>query len=299
MIFFFRKQNSGFIILFLILFVSSCLHAQSYHEKFNSLIGTRDTIALEKILKEWEKDSSGNAELYTSWFNYYIVKGRKENNVSPSDSVLILKDSTGKAIYSVRGEYYYVETIAKGLKKLNEGIKKHPARLDMYFGKAWLFGDMGKANEQADVIVTVIEKSRKNKNKWLWTNNQPLADAKAFMLKNIQNYLVQMLEQQKVDAAQKACKSILSVYPSHVETLCNYSVSFFYKNDYDKAIEILNKAESIEPRDVVVLTNMAYAYRQKNDKAKAKIYFEKVLEYGDDADKDYARGQLEELKKEK
>jgi hypothetical protein len=167
---FVHRLTSKSVFIFLCSF-TFCLtsFAQSFREQFDSLLGTRDTVALEQILKNWEKKNPDDPELFTSWFNFYIVKGRKEINADMKhDSSFVLKDSTGKAIYYVCGEYYYVEkTIAEGFKTLDKGIKKHPLRLDMYFGKAWLLGDLGKTKEQTAVILNVIELSVKN--------NKPMA----------------------------------------------------------------------------------------------------------------------------
>jgi cytochrome c-type biogenesis protein CcmH/NrfG len=108
-----------------------------------------------------------------------------------------------------------------------------------------------------------------------------------------------MLEDQQLDNVQKVAEGILKVYPDHVETLSNFAVSYFYRNEYDKALALLHKAEKLAPTDVVVLTNIAYAYRQKQDTANAIKYFEKVIEFGDEADKEYAKDQIRQLRNQK
>ena len=96
---------------------------------------------------------------------------------------------------------------------------------------------------------------------------------------------------------RQIANAVLEYYPNHVESLSNLAITYLLKEDYDNGIEVLQKAEKINPKDCIVLGNIAFAYKLKGDHEKAIEYYDKVLEYGDNETKEFARQQLEELKK--
>ena len=55
------------------------------------------------------------------------------------------------------------------------------------------------------------------------------------------------------------------------------------------------EAEKINPKDTMVLNNIAIIYRYMNNKEKAKIYFEKVIEHGNENEKEHARRMIKDL----
>ena len=52
--------------------------AQNYQTEFKKFLQDNDTINQLKVLTKWEKAEPNNAELFTSYFNYYIKKSKKE-----------------------------------------------------------------------------------------------------------------------------------------------------------------------------------------------------------------------------
>jgi Flp pilus assembly protein TadD len=69
------------------------------------------------------------------------------------------------------------------------------------------------------------------------------------------------------------------------------------QKQYDKGLAPLLKAEKLNTKDHIVLSNIAQAYKLKGDKKNAIKYYELTIKYGDEQAVDYAKSQLEELKK--
>jgi tetratricopeptide (TPR) repeat protein len=90
-------------------------------------------------------------------------------------------------------------------------------------------------------------------------------------------------------------EAVIKYYPDHVESLANIALTYLIAGDFDKALPYLLKAEQVAPKDVVVLNNIAETYKRKNDKGKAKVYYEKVIKYGNKEDADDARQKIKEL----
>ena len=71
--------------------------SQNFQSDFQKYCQTNDTISQLKILKEWNSVSPKDAELYTSYLNYYYLKSRQEVLVmstdAPKGESFVLKDS--------------------------------------------------------------------------------------------------------------------------------------------------------------------------------------------------------------
>ncbi len=299
-------------LLFRIIFLLLCLlslgniaYGQSYKQRFNELYYQKDTLGQLKLLEEWEKADKNNAELYIARFNYYANNSRKEivrldSRQPQKGEALQVSDSSGnEAIAYMYGETYYVpEILQKGFDAIEEGITRHPDRLDMRFGKVFMYGESGDYEAFTAEIIRTIDYSGKNKNKWTWTDNEKVDDA-SFLLNAIQDYQVQLYEMEDdryLEYMKQIAEAILKLYPEHIESLSNLSIVYLLRKDYDKALEPLLKAEKLEPKDYIVLSNIAQAYKLKGDCSKAIKYYKLTVKYGDEASKNYAEQQIRELK---
>ena len=96
---------------------------------------------------------------------------------------------------------------------------------------------------------------------------------------------------------RKIATTILDYYPEHIESLSNLSITYLLLGEFDKGIEPLLKAEKINPEDYIVLSNIAHGYKLKGEKDKAIEYYEKTIKFGNEQAKEFAKQQIEELKK--
>lgn len=282
---------------------NSC-SSQDYKAEFNKAFQGKDTLKQKEILTKWEKKDSKNPELYTSYFNYFFSKSRQEfislTKEQPKSESFSFQDSTGKTAGFIGSQITFDETILrKGLDKIDEGIKLFPNRLDMRFGKIYALGQISDWERFTDEIIKTIQHSAKNKNAWTWTNNEKREGEESF-LSSLQNYQLQLYntgDDNLLKYMRTISNEVLKFYPNNIKNLSNLSITYLLTGEPDKAIEPLLKAEKINPKDVVVLMNIAHAYKLKGDKKKSIEYYEKVIKNADDDRVDYAKKQIEELKK--
>ncbi len=282
-------------------------NSQNHQLEFDKYFKIQDTVNQLKTLKSWEKQNPKDAELYTSYFNYYFSKSREQvlalTNDHPNGESLVIKDSSNQNVGFIGDRIIYnQEILQKGIEKINQGIKLFPNRLDMRFGKIYAFGQIEDWDSFTDEIIETIEQSSKNNNHWTWTNNEKYgSDVKGFLL-DIQNYQLQLYNTRKDELLLKMraiANKVLSYHPNHIESLSNLSITYLLKDEYDKALEPLFKAEKLNPQDYIVLGNIAQAYKLKGDKEKAILYYEKTAEFGDDYAKAYAKQEIARLKNDK
>jgi len=300
-------KQTTFLIFSLTLLFNSAI-GQTNKQLFNDLVSKKDTVGQLQLLEKWEKTDKDDPELFVAYFNYFVRKSKKEiltlgQNPKGEDVLQIMdQDSTKKepVAFMYGDTYYDPDLLSKGFDWINKGIEKHPNRLDMRFGKIYMFGQLEEYEKFTTEIIKTIDYSSVNKNKWTWADSKPLDNPKEFMLSSIQNYQLQLYNTENddlLDNMKRIAETVLKYYPDHVESLSNISIVFMLKKQYEKALEPLLKAEKLNPKDYIVLSNIAQAYKLKGDKKNAIKYYELTLKHGDDQAKKYAQGQIDELKK--
>lgn len=295
-------QKSIVTLILSVLFLP--LYSQSYFQKFRLLFKEKDSAAITKLLADWEKNKPQDPELYTCAFNFYFSNSKREivslQQAAPAGESFQLKDSTGKTVaFLGANKEHNPVLLEKAFRYINKGIEKFPDRLDMRFGKCFVLNLIKDYSNFTSSIIETVERSVFNKNKWLWTENQPKAEAEKTLLSGIQDYLRDLyntgddnLLQNMVDIGTLTLK----YYPDHVEILSTTSVALLLKKEYAKAIAYLKHAEELNPKDFIVLNNIAHGYKLQGDKANAVRYYELVEKYGDEEAKAEARENIRKLK---
>lgn len=268
------------------------------------MLSQKDTAAQKELLQRWQQASPGDAELYVAFFNYYFAKSKSEivslTQAAGSDPSFRITDSTGKTVGFMGGETRFDSNLlAEGFRYIDSGIYKYPDRLDMRFGKVYVFGQVGDYARFTSGIIQTIHFGKTINNKWRWTNNKELEDPEKFLLETIQEYVVQLYNagDDQLDRMRDIALAVLQYYPNHVESLSNLAITYSIQGDPDKALDALLKAEKAAPQDYIVLNNIANTYRQKGDKPNAIRYYELTLKYGDADIKAEVTERLKELKK--
>ena len=293
---------AGFLLLL------NQMKSQTLPEQFNDLMSKNDTIAQLKFLEKWEQTDKNDPELYISYFNFYYNRSMKkivriEKTPRGKNSYPILDSLTKKPVgYMYNDIIINPEVIGKGLRYIDSGIEKFPSRLDMRFGKVYVFGEMKEYDNFTREIISAIDYSRVINNSWLWKDNKPPDEPMNFMLSNIQSYQVQLYNTGKDSLLWDMlliAKEVLKYYPDNMESLSNLAIVYMLQKEYENAIEILLKAEKNAPNDYVIMSNLAQAYKLKGDKKNSIKYYEQVTRFGDNIAKQYARDQIKELEKNK
>jgi len=296
------------ILIFSLTLIFNQATGQTFKQQFNDLVSKKDTVGQKQLLEKWKKTDNNDPELFVAYFNYYVIKSKNEiitlgQNPKGRDVLQIMDQDTTKKepVGFIYGDTYYnPDLLSKGFDWINKGIEKHPDRLDMRFGKIYMFGQIEDYENFTKEIIKTIDYSAINRNKWTWADSKPLDDPKEFMLSSIQNYQIQLYNTENddlLDNMKRIAETVLKYYPDHIESLSNLSIVFMLQKQYDKALEPLLKAEKLNPKDYIVLSNIAQAYKLKGDTKNAIKYYELTIKHGDEQAKKYAQGQIDELKK--
>lgn len=291
------------MIVLVLIGLSQSAYGQDFKSDFNSLFDKNDFPGQEKLLKKWEKAKPNDPELFVSYFNYFFRKSRNETlslskNPRSKDSIAVKKENDENPVaYFGTNVSFNKEDFDKGILHITKGIEKFPNRLDMRFGKVYVFGQIEDYKSFTKGIVEAVEYSKVNKNKWSWTDGKPLDDPEMFMLRAVQDYVIQLFNagDEVAGNIKTIAETVLRYYPDNVENLSNLAVYHMLVGDFDSALVPLVKAEKIAPTDFIVLSNIAFCYLSKGDKTNAVKYYELVIIHGDGDAKAQAREKLAEL----
>jgi tetratricopeptide (TPR) repeat protein len=298
------KTRTLTTVLLVILF--SSVNAQDFREQFKNLMSKKDTAAQQNLLDSWRTAKPDDPELYVAFYNYYVVKSKKDvlsldQHPKGKESLQMNDPDTKEAVgYINDGTFYEPGLLQAGFAYIDTGITKFPDRLDMRFGKVYMLGEVTDYENFTKEILKTLDRSNVIKNKWTWTNNEPVENAEKFMLGNMQHYIVQLYNTEDdslVENIKQISERVLKYYPGHVESLSNLSLVHMIRKDFDKALVPLLKAEKLSPSDPIVLSNIAHCYTQKGDNKNAIKYYELTVQYGSDNTRKFANEKLAELRK--
>ena len=243
------------------------------------------------------------ASYYIKQFNYYYQKSSDPIlNVGPAKgkNAIELTDSTGNKVgYISESERFNQEMFDSAMFFIDEGIKYYPKRLDMRFGKTYVYQQTKNFERFAQELNKTIGYSDSIKYKWLWKDDQPLEDSVEFFLETLQTYIRELYEEGDayLPLMRSISETVLKYRPDDVRFLSDLSITYSLTGEYAKAIETLLKAELAAPHDFIVLNNIAMNYYKLGDKSNAIKYYELVLKYGDEDAKNDAKEKLKELRK--
>jgi tetratricopeptide (TPR) repeat protein len=280
---------------------------QDYKAKYIKLSNQKDNDKeVLSYLKEWEKAQPNNAELYVAYFNYYFNKSRSEiihleTQPGPGEN-LSLKDSTGKTAGFIYGGYQYNDSLfLLGQRYVNEGIKRNPKRLDLYFGKIYTLGAVGKYDEYLKELLKVIDLSIKSNYNWIYTDDKKLDNPKEFFKGIIQGYCNELfnLNPPRFELIKSISQKMITYFPQDVEYYSNIGSCYAMQKDYKKGLEYFLKANKLNPKDVIVLNNIAYSYEQMKDNNNAITYYDLIGKYGNEYDKKFSKQKIDELNSKK
>jgi tetratricopeptide (TPR) repeat protein len=295
-----------FIHLLFFAVLSKVGFSQDFKTEFDQLCEQGDTIKQIELLRNWEKEDPENPELLTSYFNYYFLMAEQEvvalTTEAPNNESLQLTDSAGNTAGYLTSQIVYNELyLQKGFEKIDEGISRYPNRLDMRFGKIFALGKAEDWEGFTDEIIKTVQYSNQNNNEWTWTFNERRENGEQLFLRSIQDYQLTLYNTGDDDLLmnmRKIAEEVLKYYPNNIESLSNLSITYLLTGAYDNGIEVLLKAEKINPKDGIILSNIAHGYKLKKDTENAIKYYEKMLELEDPQAEEFAKQQIEELKKQ-
>ena len=302
-----KKYMKKSIVLFFILLVSFRIFAD-YKSEYDNLLSARNLEGIAALLPKWEKAEPKNPELYIAYFNYYLLKGQRSTHSldtykkDNSNSLALVDQKTNQiAGYLNNNIWYEKEDVDKALSYLEKGLKFGKSRLDMYFGRIHILGEIGEYEKQSQKIIEVLKLGKEINHKWLWSMNEviPASESEHFFLISINEYYKAWLQKslpQTLSAAEKTCEAQLKLYPKNIEVHNYLALAYIGQGKIQEALNVLLKADKLAKEDYTILFTMASCYETLKQYDKAKECYLRIKKNPDKQVQDIAEQKLSELK---
>ena len=296
--------------VFIFIFISTFCFSQSSGklDRFYELINSQNVDGAKAHLELWELEDSKDPDLFIGYFNYYLFKSQSVemqivDNPEEYEMVQIINaDTISKvedAVYAIPKASYDFDILSKGISQIDKGINIYPNRLDMRFGKVYVYNLIKDYKASSEEIIGIVNHSRDINNNWLWANNEKLADAEQAMLSTIQDYIIEYTYSDDsliYDYIENVSNAILSIYPEHIVSMSNLGIVYSQKKEFEKSLEVLLKAHILDPNDLVVISNIAKTYEDINDLPNALKYYKLLKKIGTKDAKSFAAQKIKSLK---
>jgi tetratricopeptide (TPR) repeat protein len=278
---------------------------KEYKDTYTELLKSAKYNELFTHLQMWENDEPNNPEMFIAYFNYFIDRNKFsgvsiDKEQKGNGPTMELTDSqSGEIVGYINGSVQYnTDDILTAVNYLNRGLEITPNRLDMHFGKIHILNEIKYYKMAGDALFSSLEISKKINNKWLWSDNEEIEDGKSFFINNIQDYYGLWLntnEKEAYDQIKLCTEKQIELYPENIQAYNILAIYYLSDRQFQEGLKYLLQAEKINSSDCIVLINVGRTYLNMNNKEKAEEYFKKVLEIGNDQDKQYAQYYLNRL----
>lgn len=250
-----------------------------------------DYAAVEETLAKWESESPDNPELLIAYFNYYLHRDM--------NSVMALGQMDDGRFGLYDQQTFKDEDVKTGISYLDKALKNYPERLDIHFGKCSSLLRAGKYEEACKAIIDVLDTSKKVKNKWTWTYNEPIdEDGEVALFSGINDYFATLFNYFGVtkDYVKDVVTKIEKTYPNNIIGMNQCARYYSEIGDNNKAIKLLKKAYSKDKTDYVILGNLGYMYELTENYKEARKCYNEMLKMSDPRVQQYAQEALDAIK---
>lgn len=294
--------------------------AQSVYDRFYEAVQEGDSAGMATAIDEILASGDQSAERYIAEFNFYVNQALvysgmmttveyPDENVNVVGGIYTLSDSTG----ADAGYMYFVEdwdeaVANKAFEVIDKGLKLHPDRLDMHFGKIHLLRKMRWWDVYADAIHATLNYAEKHRQTMVFPDGgapidtiliEGILDYERDLFGAIQDSPDSLTFANRLGLLRGIAEHMLKIYPKDVYSMNIMAVTYQVEGDRENALKWLLKAEKVDPKDVLVLSNIADTYHNLGDTKNERKYLEKVIKYDDGEYAERAKEYLKELNEKK
>ena len=305
-----------FFIIALLSALCGFASAQSVYDRFYEAVQEGDSAAMATAIGEIRASGDQSAERYIAEYNFYVNNALvfsgavttaeyPDEHVHVVGDIMTLSDSTGAdAGYMYFVEEWDEEVANKAVEVIDKGLKLHPDRLDMHFGKIHLMRKLRWWNAYADAIHATLTYAEKHRKTLVFPDGgapidtiliEGILDYERDLFGAIQDSPDSLTFVTRLGLLRGIAEHMLKLYPKDVYSLNIMAVTYQVEGDLENTLKWLLKAEKVDPKDVVVLSNIADTYHNLGDTKNERKYLEKVVKYDDGEYAERAKKYLKEL----
>lgn len=268
------NMSSKPFLLILLLAISSPLNAQLRYdlETAYRLIDQGDTATTEAYLDRWKSLAPNDIDLFVAYFNYQFQRSIDTD----SDSLF---------------------TIA--LQHLNTAVGIQPRRLDVWLKTIFAMNHRGFHDDQADLMLNLMDASDRFEHNWLWEEDQPLPESRDVFLMTMHDHLQQWIgmERPPTRNIRSVAERLSKSFPQDANTKAVIGLSHIQDRDYARAIPFLLDAARLDPENGSVYYMIGMSHEELGNVAEAIAAYERMRDVGNEEMRAFASRKLEDLRR--
>jgi len=293
-----------------VFFLLMILLSSSYHlyadrsDKCFDYIQRKYYFTVDSIIRDWERDSVLDPELYAVKTNYFFSRSssnlvRIDKKVPAGNQAIpIQHQKTGEVYYIYEDKSYKPAYVDSAISCVKTGIHLFPHRLDLWFGLAYICQEIGDISSQVKTLSQAVEHANAYSDSILWSKNKPITNTDSFLVQSLHSYALHYYQTEEDEKFGQIAKLHVKYFPHSVigrNDLGNY---YGFKRLWRKALEQYMTAYAGDTTDMLVLNNIAHTYKKLGDNHNATRYYTQVVNNTTDPQiKEQALDGLNSLKK--
>lgn len=267
-------MSSKLILLILLVSITSPLSAQLQYdlETAYQLIDQGDSTSTEAYLNRWKTFAPNDIDMHVASFNFHYERSSR----SGSDSLFTL-----------------------ALRHLNTAVGIQPQRLDVWLKTIFAMNQRGYYDDQADLMMNLLDASDRYKHQWLWEGNQPLEEGRDVFLMTMHDHLQQWiaLERPPTRNIRSVATRLSESFPQDANTKAVIGLSHIQERDYTRAIPYLLESIRLDPENGSVYYMLGMSHEELGNVAEAVSAYESMMRVGNEEMQEFATRKLAELRK--
>ena len=277
-----------------------------FRQRFSELDDKKDNAGAEKLLGEWLAKRSDDPAAYVAGANHYFNRSRDVPLVvstapARQGGVTFKSDATGKNAGSINPGRPDQALAARAVDLLRQATKRFPARLDIWFGLAYLQQEGEDWDGELATLRAAVAEALARPTALRWEEGAPLpAPPETFVPQTLHEYAAFHVEQRKGADAQARAIAIATLgtqsYPQHPYAFNLLAVIRHAQGDLRGALDYSEKAYALAPDDMLVLFNLGKTAAELGDLPRAREAFKTAAKSKDPRIARNARAELKKLR---
>ena len=258
------------------------LSPQDFEARLREQVAQRSFAAAESLLAERERRHPGDAEVYVGRGNLYFLMAHR--GVSSAASVLpgtsTPQDSAGSAAATPD-----TQLVRRAIDVIREGIRRHPERLDIRFGLAFIHQQIGDPAGEIAALREAVDYAREHAAELRWLYGEPLPSPPDRYIPTALRDYVRFYSDRGAPGDEGPMLEIARLsaeaYPKSPQSANDVALYYGNHGDWKRSLEFLEQAEQADSTNPLVLYNLGWAHENLGHRSRALRYYTRATTAGD------------------
>lgn len=256
--------------------VPAALSPRDFESRWHGLLAQRDYAGAQELIDQRDQQLPGDPEVDIARANLYFRQA-----TGPAAGFAV-----GGRKGAAAGDSMGLDTLLaqRSLDTLRDGIHRHPERLDMRLGLAYLCQQLGMRIAEVQVVEETVAYTSAHGDSLLWSYGEPLPQpADQFVpqvLHDDVHYYVTRGAPGDDRVMMALAQVVMRAYPKSAYIPNDLAYWYGTRHEWERSLQFLQQAERADSTDALVLYNLGWAHEQLRRRDPAVRYYRRAIAVG-------------------